>query len=122
MKKILFLILVAACLVSCTESYDMSYEELNDRYRMLDSEYSSLKEHCEELEEELYYHERECVSYDEYDELKRSLEDDYIHRDEVNKDYILEEDVLNFLEAVYDEKGDYIHKDRIEELINHYCW
>ena len=54
MKKIIFLILIAACLVSCTESYDMSYEELNDRYRMLDSEYSRLKEHCEELEEELY--------------------------------------------------------------------
>ena len=107
MKRILILVPTLMLLSSCTESYDMSYEELNDRYRMLDSEYSSLKEHCDELEEELYYHERECVSYDEYDELKRSLEEDYIHKDSIHN-YILYH------------SDEYIHIDDIDEYIDGY--
>lgn len=79
-------------LSSCTEGYRMSYQELNDRYESLQRDYYELEEEYHNLEQEMY------------------------------EDYILEDDILSFLSDVYDEQDDYIHKKRIEELINYHCW
>ncbi len=109
MKRILILVSTLMLLTSCTESYRMSYQELSDRYEALQRDYYELEEDYYELEHEMH---------DYIDEVDYN----YIHRDKVHEDYILEDDVLDFLKAIYDENGDYVHKDRIEELINNYCW
>ena len=119
-------------LSSCTENYDISYAELKDRYDRLERENYDLQNDYYDLEQECQsyqYELNDSVSREEYDRLQEdyeALEDDlswnYIHRDEVHENYILEDDVLDFLKDIYDEEGDYVHKDRIEELINYYCW
>ena len=109
MKRILILVPTLMLLASCTESYRMNYQELNDRYESFQRDYY-------ELEKEYYSLEHEFHDY------KDEVDYNYIHRDEVHENYILEDDVLDFLKDIYDEEGDYVHKDRIEELINYYCW
>lgn len=117
MKKLLVFSVLILLLTSCTstDEYRTTYQDSEAEYWSLEGEYQDLEEEYWELEGE--YQELEW----NYSQLQREMED-YIHRDEVHSNYISEEDFSDFLEAVYDEDGDYIHKDRIEDLVNYYCY
>lgn len=96
-ENILFAAVVALIILACFSK--SNYEAFEEDYKDLRAEYDSLQSN--------------------YEDLQREMED---YRDVVSEKYILEEDFSRFLEAVYDEDGDYIHKDRIEDLVNYYCY
>jgi hypothetical protein len=98
-ENILFAAMVALIILACFSK--SNYKAFEEDYKDLQAEYDSLQSDYEDLQGEM---------------------EDYIHRDEVHSNYISEEDFSHFLEAVYDEDGDYIHKDRIEDLVNYYCY